>query len=226
MKSIEMEGKTIEEAIHKACAELNAAREDLEIEVLSNGSSGFLGLVGAKKALIRATLKSSAEKAPSLHTATASSSDSLAEKAQKTLRDILSFLGMEAKIQIKDEPDRLWVSFQGDGSGLLIGRKGETLEALEYLVNKIVHRGAEDKKKIVVDTENYRARREEALIKLAKRMGEKAKRSGKPVTMNPLNAHDRRIVHLALQNDKALRTHSKGTGLYRKIVISPEKKSA
>ncbi len=226
MKSIEIEGKTIEEAINKACAELNAAREDLEIEILSNGSSGFLGLVGAKKALIRATLKSPAEKTPSLNMATASSSDSLAEKAQKTLRDILSFLGMEAKIQVKEEPDRLWVSFKGDGSGLLIGRKGQTLEALEYLVNKIVHRGAEDKKKIVVDTENYRARREEALIKLAKRMGEKAKRSGKPVTMNPLNAHDRRIVHLALQNDKALRTHSKGTGLYRKIVISPEKKSA
>ncbi|MGB9699508.1 MAG: RNA-binding cell elongation regulator Jag/EloR [Thermodesulfobacteriota bacterium] len=224
MKSIEMEGKTIEEAIHKACAELNAAREDLEIEVLSNGSSGFLGLVGAKKALIRATLKSSAEKTPSPLMAPASSSDSLAEKAQKTLKDILSFLGMEAKIQIKDEPDRLLLSFKGDGSGLLIGRKGQTLEALEYLVNKIVHKGAEDKKKIVVDTENYRARREEALIKMAKRMGEKAKRTGKPVTMSPLNAHERRIVHLALQNDKALRTHSKGTGIYRKIVISPEKK--
>lgn len=224
MKSIEIEGKTIEEAINKACAELNAPREDLEIEVLSNGSSGFLGLVGAKKALIRATLKSSTEKSPSLDPASASSSDSLAEKAQKTLKEILSFLGMEAKIQIKDEPDRLRISFKGDGSGLLIGRQGQTLDALEYLVNKIVHKGAEDKKKIVVDTENYRVRREEALIKLAKRMGEKAKRTGKPVTMSPLNAQERRIVHLALQNDKALRTHSKGTGLYRKIVISPEKK--
>lgn len=224
MKSIEIEGKTIEEAINKACAELNAAREDLEIEVLSNGSSGFLGLVGAKKALIRATLKSSSEKSPALDLAPGSSSDSLAEKAQKTLKEILSFLGMEAKIQIKDESDRVWISFKGDGSGLLIGRKGQTLDALEYLVNKIVHKGAEDKKKIVVDTENYRARREEALIKLAKRMGEKAKRTGKPVTMSPLNAHERRIVHLALQNDKALRTNSKGTGLYRRIVISPEKK--
>lgn len=226
MKSIEIEGKTIEEAINKACVELNATREDLEIEVLSNSSSGFLGLVGAKKALIRATLKSSTERRPSLDMALASSSDSLAEKAQKTLREILSLLGMEAKIQIKDEPERLWVSFKGDGSGLLIGRKGQTLDALEYLVNKIVHKGAEDKKKIVVDTENYRARREEALIKLAQRMGEKAKRTGKPVTMNPLDAHERRIVHLALQHDKALRTHSKGTGIYRKIVISPEKKPA
>ncbi len=225
MRSIEIEGKTIEEAINKACAELNAAREELEIEVLSNGSSGFLGLVGAKKALIRATLKSSAAKTISSALAAASANDSFAEKAEKTLREILSFLGMEPKIQVKDEPERLLLSFHGDGSGLLIGRKGQTLDALEYLVNKIVHKGAEDKKKIVVDTENYRARREEALIKLAKRMGEKAKRSGKPVTMSPLNAHDRRIVHLALQHDKSLRTHSKGTGLYRKIVISPEKKA-
>ncbi len=226
MRSIEIEGKTIEEAINKACAELNAAREDLEIEVLSNGSSGFLGLVGAKKALIRATLKSSAAaRTTSSAPSATSANDSLAEKAEKTLREILSFLGIEPKIRVKDEPERLLLSFQGDGSGLLIGRKGQTLDALEYLVNKIVHKGAEDKKKIVVDTENYRARREEALIKLAKRMGEKAKRSGKPVTMSPLNAHDRRIVHLALQHDKSLRTHSKGTGLYRKIVISPEKKA-
>ncbi len=224
MKSIEIEGKTIEEAINKACAELNAAREDLEIEVLSNSSSGFLGLVGAKKALIRATLKSSCDKSLALDLASASSSNSLAEKAQKTLIEILSLLGMEAKIQIKDEPERLLVSFKGDGSGLLIGRKGQTLDALEYLVNKIVHKDSEDKKKIVVDTENYRARREEVLIKLAKRMGEKAKHTGKPVTMSPLNAHERRIVHLALQNDKALHTHSKGTGFYRKIVISPGKK--
>lgn len=224
MKSIETEGKTIEEAINKACAELNAAREDLEIEVLSNGSSGFLGLVGAKKAQIRATLKTSAERAPLPQQSSPPVSLSLAEKAQKTLKDILALMGVETKIQVKDETDHLLLSFKGDGSGLLIGRKGQTLDALEYLINKIVHKGTEDKKKIVVDTENYRARREEALIKLAKRMGEKAKRSGKPVTMSPLNAHDRRIIHLALQNDKALRTRSKGTGLYRRIVITPEKK--
>lgn len=224
MKSIEMEGKTIEEAIIKACAELNAAREDLEIEVLSNGSSGFWGLVGARKAQIRATLKTPPVKTPSFDLPSASPSASLAEKAQKTLQDILSLLGMEAKIQIKDESKRLLLSFKGDGSGLLIGRKGQTLDALEYLINKIVHKGAEDKKKIVVDTENYRIRHEEALIKLARRMGEKAKRSGKPVTLSPLNAHDRRIIHLALQSDKFLRTRSKGTGLYRQIIISPGKK--
>jgi spoIIIJ-associated protein len=106
----------------------------------------------------------------------------------------------------------------------LIGRKGETLDALEYLINKIVHKGAEDKKRIVLDTENYRSRREESLVNLAHRLADKAKKMGRPVTISPMNAHDRRIIHLALQDDKILRTRSTGTGLYRKVVISPEKK--
>lgn len=226
MKSIEIEGKTIEEAINKACAELKANREDLEIEVLSNGSSGFLGLVGAKKAQIRASLKASSEQKPQVEQSAPAPEHLLAEKAHKTLKDILSLLGMEAQIEIKEKPEHILLSFKGDGSGLLIGRKGQTLEALEYLVNKIVHKGAEGKKKIVVDTENYHARREATLIKMARRLGEKAKRLGKPVTMSPLSAHDRRIIHQALQNDKNLRTHSKGTGLYRQIVITPQKKSS
>jgi len=116
------------------------------------------------------------------------------------------------------------LNIKGDGSGLLIGRKGQTLDALEYLVNKIVHKGAEDKKRIVVDTENYRSRREESLVKLAQRLADKAKRMGRPVTISPMSAHDRRIIHLALQEDKTLHTWSTGTGLYRKIIISPEKK--
>jgi spoIIIJ-associated protein len=95
---------------------------------------------------------------------------------------------------------------------------------MEYLINKIVHKDAEDKKRIVVDTENYRFRREDSLVKLAQRLGEKAKRLGRPVTISPMSAHDRRIIHLALEDDKALRTWSTGTGLYRKVIISPEKK--
>ena len=227
MNSVETEGKTVEEAIHKACQELKAAKEDLEIEILANGSSGFLGLVGARKAQIRATLKTtvpSADKRADLPLA--SSGNPVGEMAKKTLQDLLRLLGVEAKIELLDEPERVLLSIQGDGSGLLIGRKGETLDALEYLINKIVHRGAEDKKKIVVDTENYRSRREESLVNLARRLADKAKKLGRPVTISPMNAHDRRIIHLALQDDKSLRTRSTGTGLYRKVVISPEKKSA
>jgi len=217
MDFVETEGKTIEEAISKACEELQASREELNIEVLANGSSGFLGLVGGKKAQIRATRKT--ELTPP------STANQLGETAKKTLQEILRLLEVQAEIELQDEPERTILHIKGDGSGLLIGRKGQTLDALEYLINKIVHKGAEDKKRIVVDTENYRTRREESLNKLAHRLADKARRMGRPVTISPMNAHDRRIIHLALQDDKTLRTRSTGTGLYRKIIISPEKKA-
>ena len=226
MKSVETEGKTLEEAIRKACEELKASREDLEIEVLTNASSGFLGLVGVKNAQIRATVKEAAPAAEAGAGLPADASSQAAETAKKTLRDILSLLGIEAGVQLKEEPERIVLNIEGDGSGLLIGRKGQTLDALEYLINKIVHKGAEDKKRIVVDTENYRSRREESLVQLAQRLGDKAKQLGRPVTISPMSAHDRRIIHLALEEDKSLRTRSLGTGLYRKIVISPEKKTS
>ncbi|HSR12824.1 MAG TPA: RNA-binding cell elongation regulator Jag/EloR [Thermodesulfobacteriota bacterium] len=227
MKSVETEGKTIEDAISRACGELKAPREDLEIEVLTQPSGGFLGL-GARNAKIRASLKPKPEapppvvETPPFHAA----SDPAAEAARKVLVDMLRLLEVEATVDLKEESERILLNIIGDGSGLLIGRKGQTLDAIEYLVNKIVHRGAEDKKRIVIDTENYRLRREESLVKMAERLAEKAKKLGRPITISPMSAHDRRIIHLALQEDKTLRTWSTGTGLYRKIVISPEKKSS
>ena len=227
MKSVETEGKTIEEAISKACEELKVSREDVDIDVLANGSTGFLGLVGAKNAKIRATLKERPEvQTPEASLSSVPSGAQVAETAKKTLSDLLRLLEIEASIELKEDSERILLNIKGDGSGLLIGRKGQTLDALEYLVNKIVHKGAEDKKRIVVDTENYRSRREESLVNLAQRLAEKAKRMGRPVTISPMSAHDRRIIHLALQEDKALHTWSTGTGLYRKIIISPEKKSS
>ena len=228
MKSVETECKTIEEAISKACEELKVSREDLDIDVLANGSSGFLGLVGAKNAKIRATLKerpkASTPEASLSSVPSVPSGAQVAETDKKILSDLLRLLEIEASIELKEDSERILLNIKGDGSGLLIGRKGQTLDALEYLVNKIVHKGAEDKKRIVVDTENYRSRREESLVNLAQRLAEKAKRMGRPVTISPMSAHDRRIIHLALQEDKALHTWSTGTGLYRKIIISPEKK--
>ncbi len=235
MKSIEIEGKTTEEAISKACEMLQATRENLEIEILAESSSGFLGL-GAKKAQIRATLKEikppspgqeavpAPVAAPAPVATPAPSGKPAPEMAKDTLQEILRLLGMETEVELKEEAERTLLVIRGDGSGLLIGRKGQTLDALEYLINKIVHKDAEDKKRIVVDTENYRSRREESLVGLAHRLAEKAKKLGRPVTISPMNAHDRRIIHLALQEDKSLRTRSTGTGLYRKVVITPEKK--
>jgi len=153
MKSIETEARTTEEAIHKACEELGVSREDLEVEVLSNGSSGFLGL-GVKNARIRATVKE--QSAPPISEALplrALSDPQVAETAKKTLQDILRLLEVEAAVDLKEDSERILLNIKGDGSGLLIGRKGQTLDALEYLINKIVHKDAEDKKRIVVDTE-------------------------------------------------------------------------
>ncbi len=226
MKSVETEGKTTEEAIHKACEELGASRQELEIEVLSNGSSGFLGM-GAKNARIRATVKEkSVPPISEVRPFRAVPDPQAAETAKKILLDILRLLEVEATVDLKEESERILLNIKGDGSGLLIGRKGQTLDALEYLINKIVHKDAEDKKRIVVDTENYRLRREDSLVQLAQRLAEKAKRLGRPVTISPMSAHDRRIIHLALQDDKTLRTWSTGSGLYRKVIISPEKKSS
>ncbi len=223
MKSIEMEGKTVEEAIAKASAALAVSPEELEVEVLESGASGFLGL-GARKAQIRAAVKET--KAPETEKILPAEGDlPAAQSARKILEDILRLLEMPAAVEYRVEPERIILNIKGDGSGLLIGRKGQTLDALEYLVNKMVHKDVEGKKRIIVDTENYRARREESLVQLAQRLGEKAKKLGRPVTISPMNAHDRRIIHLALQEDKSLRTRSTGTGLFRKLIISPEKKS-
>jgi len=225
MKSVETEGKTIEEAISKACEELNASREEVDVEVLANGSSGFLGLVGAKKARVLATVKEPKDHGQAApDDLSAGPGSPVGEVAQKTLQDILALLGIEAGVEMREEPDQISLNITGDCSGLLIGRKGQTLEALEYLMNKIVHKRTDEKKRIVVDTENYRSRREESLVSLAHRLADKARRLGKPVTISPMNAHDRRIIHLALEEDKTLRTRSTGTGLYRKVVITPEKK--
>ncbi len=228
MKSVETEGKNVEEAIQKACERLGASRDDLDIQVLANGSSGFLGLVGAKKAQIRATLKEPAipREEEAVPPARAGEVDPAVEIAVKTLQDLLRLLEINADVEAKEEPERILLNIKGDGSGILIGRKGQTLDALEYLINKIVHRGADDKKRITLDTENYRSRREDSLRQLAVRLAEKAKKMGRPVTISPMNAHDRRIVHLTLQEDKTLRTRSTGTGAYRRLIITPEKKSS
>jgi spoIIIJ-associated protein len=225
MKPVEIEGKTVEEAIHKACELLQASREDLAIEILEKGSGGFLG-IGARKARIRAARRESLPSLEQERPVPSSPGNGLAQESQRILQGLLERLEIVARIEIQEDGERICLNIQGDGSGLLIGRKGQTLDAMEYLLNKMIPKNLEGRKRIVVDTENYRARREESLMKLAQRLGDKARQLGRPVTVSPMNAHDRRLVHMALQNDRSLRTRSTGTGLYRKIVISADKKSS
>ncbi|MEA3470702.1 MAG: KH domain-containing protein, partial [Thermodesulfobacteriota bacterium] len=140
------------------------------------------------------------------------------------LEGILSRMGIDFPVNAAREDEYIVLDIKGDGGGLLIGRGGQTLDALQYIINKALNKNGRDRKRIILDTENYRKKKEKNLIALAEKLGAKAKSIRKSVTVSPMNAHDRRIIHLALQNDKGLATKSRGEGAFRKIIIVPTKK--
>jgi len=146
-------------------------------------------------------------------------------QAQELLEHMLELMGEKAKVESRlDEEDRLNLSIDAEDAGLLIGKQGQTLEALQYLLTKMIAKKARRKVRVFIDIESYRARHQASLTQLALKSGEKAKKSGRPITLNPMNPHDRRIVHLALQGDKEIKTMSRGEGLYKKVVVYPVRK--
>jgi spoIIIJ-associated protein len=211
MEFLEFEGKTTEDAIEQACAHFQLPSESLDIEIISVGSPGLFGL-GGRKARIRVALKDEGEA-------------DLLPQAQGFLEQLLDLMGEKAKVEGRvDEEERLNLKIDAEDAGLLIGKQGQTLEAIQYLLTKMMAKKARRKVRVFIDIESYRARHQEALTQLALKSGEKAKKSGKPITLNPMNPHDRRIIHLALQGDRELKTMSRGEGLYKKVVIYPVKK--
>jgi spoIIIJ-associated protein len=210
MSSIEIEAKTTEEAIKKACEHFHLTEAELDIEVLESRSTGIFGLVGNKKAKIRVKIRE----------------NNTIAVAEETLRKIISLMSIDAKISAERKGDDIVLNIEGNNTGILIGHKGRTLEALEFIVNKAVNKAAEKKVRVIVDTENYRQRKEESLKRLALKMGEQAKRTRKTVTINSVNPHDRRIIHLALKGDNQVQTKSDGEGLFKKVYIIPNKKKA
>jgi len=237
---LEFEAKTIDEAIEKACSEFNVPRGKLNVEIITEGSGGFLGILGAKKAKIKASLMSVTmdfdepfhdtlpvhEPPPRSEAQPRDISDDgdTAFQSKEIVEGILERMGFPFPVVATEMDEYVTLEIKGDGSGLLIGKGGQTLDALQYIVNKALNKNGKERKRVILDTENYRAKREKSLVTLARKLGEKAKRIKKPVTVNPMNAHDRRIVHLALQDDKDLLTKSKGEGTFRKIIIVPHKK--
>ncbi len=210
MELLEFEGKTTEEAIEQACNHYQLPPEMLEIEIVSVGSPGIFG-IGSRKARIRVAQRQQPE-------------TELLSMAQHLLAQLLEKMGETADISAQQEEDRISLRLESGDAGLLIGKQGQTLEALQYLVTKMLSKQSRKKVRVAIDIESYRARHNQALSNLALKCGEKAKRSGKPVTLNPMNPHDRRIVHLALQEDKELKTMSRGEGHYKKVIISPVRK--
>lgn len=224
---LEIEEKTIDDAIQRACNEFNVPREKLNIEILSEGSSGLLGLLGTRKARIRAKILSidigmdNSPREEPKENMQADEDTSLEAKA--FIEGLLSRIGLDFPVEAEKNGDYIVLNIQGDGGGLLIGRGGQTLDAIQYLTNKVLNKNGNSRKRIILDTENYRKKREESLTTLAEKLGEKAKKIRRPVTVNPMNAHDRRIIHMALQNDSDLTTRSRGEGAFRKIIIVPSK---
>ena len=216
MEFLEFEGKTTEEAIAQACAHFQLPPESLDIEIISVGSPGLFG-IGGRKAKVRVVLTRDEGEGEA--------DADLLPQAQELLEHILELMGEKAKVLGRfDEEDRLSLGIDAEDPGLLIGKQGQTLEALQYLLTKMIAKKARRKVRVFIDIESYRARHQEALTQLALKSGEKAKKSGKPITLNPMNPHDRRIVHLALQGDKEVKTMSRGEGLYKKVVVYPMRK--
>lgn len=205
----EFEDKSVEGAIDLACRELDLPREKLEIEVISKGSSGIFGIVGAKKARIRVTVKS----APAA-----------AERAKEILSEILSHINVPAIVEAETRDDTIYLNIVSNGSGLLIGKRGKTLYALQNLVQKILGKEAGESISVVIDAEDYRLKRQESLVELAKQLSEKVKKSNRPLTTGPMSAQDRRIIHVTLKEDQEVRTKSKGEGSMRRVVIYPVRK--
>ncbi len=235
MRSIETEGATIDEAIERALRTLRIERERVEIEILSSATRGVLGF-GGKPARIRATVRpplrvgapdEGSSGAVSQETSAAppvpEETDAAATCDPKAfLEALLAHMGIECTVGLApgEEPGSRVLTVDGPGCALLIGRRGQTLDAVEYLVNRVMTRGA-GAARITIDAARYRERRRESLEELAGRVAAKVRKSGIPVTLNPMSPRDRRTVHLALRDAPGVTTHSLGDGRYRKLVVAP-----
>jgi len=196
--------KTVSDAITEACKALGVTSDKLEYVVKEEGSSGFLG-IGAKDAVIEAKVKSS-----------------VTDTAKIFLNDVFHAMNMTVVINVeyKEEEKELNIDLSGDDMGVLIGKRGQTLDSLQYLVSLVVNKESEDYIRVKVDTENYRKRRQDTLENLAKNIAFKVKRTKRTVSLEPMNPYERRIIHSALQNDKFVTTHSEGEEPFRHVVVT------
>ena len=206
MDMITVTAKNVDEAILQASMQLGVSRDRLQYEVVEKGSAGILGgLIGAKPAVIRAT-----------------KIETIDEKAADFLHDVFGAMGISVDVESKlnEEEKELEINLSGDEMGILIGKRGQTLDSLQYLVSLVVNKESEDYLRVKLDTENYRERRKETLETLAKNIAYKVKRTRRSVSLEPMNPYERRISHSALQNDKYVFTRSEGEEPFRHVVIS------
>lgn len=207
MKVVEIVGRNAEEVIEQALAQLNTTRDKVEIEIFEDTSKGLFSLFKSKEVKVKVTLQE----------------DDPATRAVDFLSRIFEKMNLEAEITAVLEDRTLNVSIEGKDMALLIGRRGQTLDSLQYLVSLVVNKDHEDYIRVMLDTENYRTKREETLVKLAHKLAHKAKQYRKDITLEPMNPYERRIIHSALQNNGYVSTRSEGEEPFRKVVISLNK---
>ena len=207
MDFIEVSAKTVNDAITEACQKLSVTSDKLEYEVIEEGSSGFLG-IGSKAAVIKARIKKE--------------EITIDEKAKQFLNDLFAAMKLTVAIDVKydDLSNNMNKDLAGDEMGVLIGKRGQTLDSLQYLTSLVVNKDTENYIRVKVDTENYRQRRKETLENLAKNIAFKVKRTKRPVSLEPMNPYERRIIHSALQNDRYVVTHSEGEEPFRRVVVA------
>ncbi len=207
MKTLEMTGKTVNEALENALKSLNLTEDRVEYEVLDEGSKGFLNLIGAKPAKILVKVKRDYK-----------------DEVKLFLRNILNSMKVQAEIRIREENDIIHIDLTGPKMGIIIGYRGETLDALQYLTSLVVNKDHNiPYKKVVLDTENYRKKREETLIRVAEKTAYKVKKIRRPYKLEPMNPYERRIIHSALQDNEYVYTFSEGEEPHRRVVVDIKK---
>ncbi|HEY8422171.1 MAG TPA: RNA-binding cell elongation regulator Jag/EloR [Thermoclostridium sp.] len=203
---IEKEGKTVESAIEEALTELNIEEKDAEIEILDEGSKGLFGIIGGRNALVRVRKKIDYDKT-----------------VREFLEPIFNAMSINGDLEVSMEEDCLNIRVYADDIGIIIGRRGETLDALQYLLGLVVNKSSEKFIRVILDVGNYREKREETLEKLAKKLANKVAKNRKSITLEPMNPYERRIIHATLQNYKNVETYSVGDEPNRKVVIRYKK---
>lgn len=235
---VEFRGRTVAKAIQSACKQLDIKEENLNYTVVSKGTTGIFGLVGAKKSKIKVYLEEKQIDRDLLQEANEIAPDgrepldgdpgtpaAAARAGREALEKIAAGITDGARILAKQKGGRISYNIIAEGrAGVLIGKRGQTLEAIQYLVEKVVNRNSRVRLRVRIDVGGYRDKKRQKLESLAERTAQKAKTNGKPATIGPLNAHDRRLIHLALRNDGDVITKSVGTGILRKLVVLPKKR--
>ncbi|HBT19796.1 MAG TPA: protein jag [Peptococcaceae bacterium] len=207
MNSVEATGKTVEEAIEAGLKILGVEKDCVNVEILEEPSRGLFGIIGTRQARVKLKLKLDAK-----------------QLAEEFIKDVCSKMGLDVSVQHEKRGEYHYFYINGRNLGILIGRRGETLDALQYLVNLVVNKRLSkvgNRAKIILDAEGYRKKREKTLIRLAKKLSEKVKRTGTKIVLEPMNPQERRIIHSALQGDEKIQTYSEGVEPYRKVVIAP-----